>query len=236
MKISSIKQIAVCALALVAFQLDVVAATPKILAKVKTGPPGSSVKVSRKVSNNTTTFTFTIPRGARGLQGLPGAPGPKGDPGAPGAPGQKGDPGDPAPAGPLSTTLLASVGQAAVPPTDRTVVCRFGDVLLVRDGTFGGLKLLTSPQAGPLTSTVLVISATGVSYGAGNPTYSKTHIIPQNTNVNMEYSLFTNTQDMASVRIIIGNPFQRAGQATIELLREKGDHSYVGSITTQGPQ
>lgn len=73
-------------------------ATPTIkIGTVTTGNAGTSAAVTSSVSGTTTTFNFTIPKGATGAQGAKGdtgATGPKGDTGAIGPQGPKGDKGD----------------------------------------------------------------------------------------------------------------------------------------------
>ena len=72
-------------------------ATPTIkIGTVTTGNAGTSAAVTSSVSGTTTTFNFTIPKGATGAQGAKGdtgATGPKGDTGAIGPQGPKGDTG-----------------------------------------------------------------------------------------------------------------------------------------------
>ena len=85
-------------------------ATPTIkIGTVTTGNAGTNATVTSSVSGTTTTFNFTIPKGATGAQGNTGATGPKGakgdkgdkgDPGAQGPQGPKGDKGNPGAQGP----------------------------------------------------------------------------------------------------------------------------------------
>ena len=89
-------------------------ATPTIkIGTVTTGNAGTSAAVTSSVSGTTTTFNFTIPKGATGAQGAKGdtgATGPKGDTGAIGPQGPKGDKGDTGAKGAAGTTPTIKVG------------------------------------------------------------------------------------------------------------------------------
>ena len=89
-------------------------ATPTIkIGTVTTGNAGTSAAVTSSVSGTTTTFNFTIPKGATGAQGAKGdtgATGPKGDTGAIGPQGPKGDKGDTGATGAAGTTPTIKVG------------------------------------------------------------------------------------------------------------------------------
>ena len=68
--------------------------TPTIKAgTVTTGNAGTNAAVTASTSGTTTTFNFTIPKGANGATGATGPQGPKGDTGAQGPQGVKGDTG-----------------------------------------------------------------------------------------------------------------------------------------------
>ena len=83
-------------------------ATPTIkIGTVTTGNAGTSAAVTSSVSGTTTTFNFTIPKGAKGDTG---ATGPKGDTGAIGPQGPKGDKGDTGAKGAAGTTPTIKVG------------------------------------------------------------------------------------------------------------------------------
>ena len=89
-------------------------ATPTIkIGTVTTGNAGTSAAVTSSVSGTTTTFNFTIPKGATGAQGAKGdtgATGPKGDTGAIGPQGPKGDKGDTGAKGAAGITPTIKVG------------------------------------------------------------------------------------------------------------------------------
>ena len=87
-------------------------ATPTIkIGTVITGNAGTSAAVTSSVSGTTTTFNFTIPKGATGAQGAKGdtgATGPKGDTGAIGPQGPKGAKGDTGATGPKGADGLTT--------------------------------------------------------------------------------------------------------------------------------
>ena len=87
-------------------------ATPTIkIGTVTTGNAGTSAAVTSSVSGTTTTFNFTIPKGATGAQGAKGdtgATGPKGDTGAIGPQGPKGAKGDTGATGPKGADGLTT--------------------------------------------------------------------------------------------------------------------------------
>jgi formylglycine-generating enzyme required for sulfatase activity len=119
MKIDTISRIATCGIALSAFQLTAKAdlstafveqfaadGTGSIMAKVRTGNPGTLAKVTSFYSekDKTTTFTFTIPRGDPGLRGATGAKGATGATGPRGVPGPAGPQGPTGARGPQGAT------------------------------------------------------------------------------------------------------------------------------------
>ena len=223
--------------------------TPKIFAKVRTGAANTKAKVSKSTGKGgNITFTFTIPKGKNGLQGpkgntgntgATGAQGPQGPmgpqglkgntgaTGAQGATGPKGDPGTPATPSPVTVELIKSESQT----NGSIVVTALEEFNLVRDGTDGGLRFITTA----ITTKQVTISAAGVSYNLGNPSVNKTQIIPSGTPLGSVFQLYLDADNFASTHILIGNPFNNGAQpqSSIELLREDGDFFLEGKITRQ---
>jgi hypothetical protein len=65
-----------------------------------------------------------------------------------------------------------------------------------------------------------------------NVTVNNVVTVPITTLSNTALQLFTNNQNMALVRITVGDPANNGRQTVIELMRDNGDGAYVGSMTT----
>lgn len=193
--------------------------------------PGTQASVkARKIGKNT-VFQFKIPSG---LPGVTGAQGPQGVPGPQGAPGLQGPAGT---SGSVIHTPLVSQGASAfVPPPQNSVVVDFGNgVSLVRDGTFDGLRLLTtSTTTGQFVATVTIAdTAVGfVSCASFN--------LPAGTLGNTVTQIVPNTNTTASVRIITGNPGAKGVHTVVELHRDVTFTdtlgTYIGTMAVQGAQ
>ena len=239
MKTNAIKHIAVCAIALAAFQIDA-AAAPAAPAKLnitaKTGAPNSIASVFTFKRKKAWFYELSIPAGLPGAKGDPGAPGAKGDKGDKGDKGERGltgAPGGSGAASPLTSSLINS--------TDKSMNTEFYDhgngVSLARDGSDYGIRLLITAQ----TKTDTLVTYTGIDHAFTPQGYVVR--IPKGTTPAMMPYYDLVVFDLASLRIMIGNPSgvgeatpQSGSQTTIDLMRDSGSDRYVGSMTTQDPQ
>lgn len=125
--------------------------TPTIKAgTVTTGNAGTNAAVTASTSGTTTTFNFTIPRGATGATGPQGPQGAKGDTGATGPQGATGSTGPQGPAGPnqlsTSTTTTGFTNGHVLYNNNGKVGAKAADVnfssnsIVVRDD-YGDIKL-----------------------------------------------------------------------------------------------
>ena len=82
-----------------------------------------------------------------------------------------------------------------------------------------------------------MVVGSGVSF-VGNATVNNTLTIPINTLAGNSFQVFTAANNMASVRIIAGDPANKGTHTVIELQRDAADFtfSYVGTMSVQGPQ
>lgn len=214
-------------------------------ATAKSIPHTKQAKVTVVDKGNTTTFKFRIPKGVPGAQGIPGLAGEKGekgDQGIPGVAGEKGvkgdqglqgEKGEAGDSGPIITRIISSRSAPGTAPSNNTPFLNFGSIQIARDGTNGGLKIRSTASVPHKT----VVSATITSYDGS--IYASTVIMAARLDpfdMVTDEVLVTNSQDAAFVKIVIGSPYDEGGeQATVEILREQNDSSYVGKIMEQKP-